>query len=253
MISEELYKLKTFFEKNPVVALCFSGGVDSAYVLYAALHYGAKVKAYYVKSAFQPQFELNDALSLAKQLKADVSVLETNILSVRKVKENPEDRCYHCKTAIMTLIKKQAAKDGFSALLDGTNASDEACERPGMRALTELSIHSPLRECGITKFKVRLLSKKAGLPTWNKPAYACLATRVPTGTVITAEALKRIERAEKALFNIGFTDFRVRMLGRTAKLQIPVSQMETALELRETIIESLKPDFDSILLDLAGH
>lgn len=245
--------LETFFQENPVVALGFSGGVDSSYLLYAGMHFGAKVKAYYVKAAFQPQFELEDALRMASILGADLTVIETDILSVPHVAENPSNRCYYCKTAIFSLIKETAAKDGYSILLDGTNASDDSGDRPGMRALEELSIRSPLKECGITKSEVRRLSKGAGLFTWDKPAYACLATRVPAGTAITAEMLSRIERAENALFAMGFTDFRVRLTGSAAKLQFPESQMPEVLKRREDIIEQLHADFDSILLDLAGR
>ena len=243
--------LPTFFQENPVVALGFSGGVDSSYLLYAGMHSGAKVKAYYVKAAFQPQFELEDALRMASILGADLTVIETDILSIPHVAENPSNRCYYCKTAIFSLIKETAAKDGYSILLDGTNASDDSGDRPGMRALEELSIRSPLKECGITKSDVRRLSKEAGLFTWDKPAYACLATRVPAGTAITAEMLSRIERAENALFAMGFTDFRVRLTDGAAKLQFPESQMPDVLKKREDIIEQLHADFDSILLDLA--
>ena len=245
--------LPTFFQENPVVALGFSGGVDSSYLLYAGMHFGAKVKAYYVKAAFQPQFELEDALRMASILGADLTVIETDILSVPHVAENPSNRCYYCKTAIFGLIKETAAKDGYSILLDGTNASDDSGDRPGMRALEELAIRSPLKECGITKSEVRRLSKEAGLFTWDKPAYACLATRVPAGIAITAEMLSRIERAENALFAMGFTDFRVRLTGGAAKLQFPESQMPEVLKRREDIIEKLHADFDSILLDLAGR
>jgi len=245
--------LPTFFQENPVVALGFSGGVDSSYLLYAGMHYGAKIKAYYVKAAFQPQFELEDALRMASNLGADMTVIETDILSVPHVAENPSNRCYYCKTAIFSLIKETAIKDGYSILLDGTNASDDSGDRPGMRALEELSIRSPLKDCGITKSDVRRLSKEAGLFTWDKPAYACLATRVPAGTTITADVLGRIERAENALFAMGFTDFRVRLTGSAAKLQFPESQIPDALKRREEIIVQLHADFDSILLDLAGR
>lgn len=245
--------LQTFFKENPVVALGFSGGVDSSYLLFAGMHYGAKIKAYYVKAAFQPQFELEDALRMASILGADMTVIETDILSVAHVAENPSNRCYYCKTAIFSLIKETAAKDGYKILLDGTNASDDSGDRPGMRALEELSIRSPLKDCGITKSDVRRLSKEAGLFTWDKPAYACLATRVPAGTTIKADVLGRIERAENALFAMGFSDFRVRLTGGAAKLQFPESQMTEALKRREEIITQLQADFDSILLDLAGR
>ena len=133
--------------------------------------------------------------------------------------------------------------------MDGTNASDDADDRPGMRALAELKVFSPLRICGIPKSEVRQLSRKAGLFTWDKPAYACLATRIPTGTPIRAEALRRVERAESAMREMGFTDFRVRMLGEAARLQVPKAQFLRAAEQADAIREALKADFSDIFLD----
>ena len=173
--------LADFFRENHKAALAFSGGVDSAYLLYAAKEAGADVRAYYVKSAFQPQFELEDAKRLAGQLAADLRILETDVLADETVAANPPDRCYHCKRLLFTTIAEAAKQDGYRVLLDGTNASDEESDRPGMRALKELSVRSPLRECGLTKEEIRRLSKAAGLFTWDKPAYACLATRIPPG------------------------------------------------------------------------
>ena len=180
--------LQQFFKENPRVAIAFSGGVDSSYLLYAALRYGARVRAYYVNSAFQPRFELEDARRLAGDLHADLR----DVLSSPTVTANPPDRCYHCKRVIFRTIAAAAVEDGFPVLLDGTNASDDAGDRPGMRALRELSVRSPLRECGLTKDEIRRLSREAGLFTWDKPAYACLATRIPTGQPITPRRRKRI-------------------------------------------------------------
>lgn len=204
--------LKDFFHQNPNVALAFSGGVDSAYLLYAALANGAQVRAYYVKSAFQPRFELEDARRLATELGADMEEIKEDVLADPAIAANPADRCYHCKKRIFAAIAKAATMDGFPVLLDGTNASDDAGDRPGMRALAELSVRSPLRECGLTKDEIRRRSKEAGLFTWDKPAYACLATRIPTGTEITRERLCRTEAAESYLAEIGLTDFRVRLI-----------------------------------------
>ena len=242
--------LEMFFQKYPKVALAFSGGVDSAYLLYAALQSGAQVRAYYVKSAFQPQFELDDARRLAEQCHADLCVLELDVLADSQVSANPANRCYYCKKRIFTAIQEAARRDGFSVLLDGTNASDDAGDRPGMRALTELDVRSPLRECGLTKEEIRRLSKEAGLFTWNKPAYACLATRIPSGTVITAGALWTTETAENFLFSLGFTDFRIRMTGKTAKIQLPENQLERAIAQRKEIVGELKKYYDAVVLDL---
>ncbi|MFR4278111.1 MAG: asparagine synthase-related protein [Oscillospiraceae bacterium] len=177
--------LQEFFAENPRAAIAFSGGVDSSYLLYAAVQCGADVHAYFAKTAFQPQFELDDAQRLAESVGAKLTVLELDALSSEDVARNPANRCYYCKQNIFGNLKRAAAEDGFTLILDGTNASDDAGDRPGMRALREMDVRSPLRECGLTKAEIRRLSHEAGLFTWDKPAYACLATRVPTGTRIT--------------------------------------------------------------------
>ena len=251
--------LEQFFKENPSVALGFSGGVDSSYVLYAAARYGAKVKAYYVKTLFQPEFELKDAYHLAEKIGAEITVIEMNVLDNPRVVANPPDRCYFCKTSIFGTLRDRASADGIPLVIDGTNASDDASDRPGMKALTELSVRSPLRECGITKDEIRRLSKEAGLPTWDKPAYACLATRIPPGRAITKELLERVEKAEEALFALGFTDFRVRVMaesspsGEIAKLQFPREQMNTLLDKRQDVVKKIKPYFPTVLLDLEGR
>ena len=242
--------LTEFFHENQKAAIAFSGGVDSAYLLYAALQSGADVRAYYVKSAFQPQFELDDARRLAETLSADMRVLDVDILADETVAANPPDRCYHCKRRIFSAIASAAAAAGYTLLLDGTNASDDAGDRPGMRALRELSVRSPLRECGLTKPEIRRLSREAGLFTWDKPAYACLATRVPAGERLTAEKLENTERAEDFLFSLGFTDFRVRLFNGAARLQLPAEQLPRLLERRAEILSELKKTYSAVVLDL---
>ena len=245
--------LKEFFEQVPRAAVAFSGGTDSALVLWAARQYGKEVGAYYVHTAFQPAFELADARRLASELDVPLTVVEVNVLGVPEAAANGLRRCYYCKRALFTALWQAARADGHTVLLDGTNASDDAGDRPGMQALRELEVRSPLRECGLTKDQVRQLSREAGLFTWDKPAYACLATRVPTGTAITREALERVERGEDALFRLGFTDFRVRLLGDAARIQVPAEQMERAAALHQEITQALGADFSAVLLDLAGR
>lgn len=242
--------LQEFFRENPKVALAFSGGVDSAYLLYAAKQCSAQVRAYYVRTAFQPLSEREDARRLAELLDADLRELTVDVLAEEIVRANPPDRCYHCKRVMLSEILREAERDGFPVLADGTNASDDADDRPGMRALRELSVRSPLRECGLTKPEVRRLSREAGLFTWDKPAYACLATRVPTGVELTADRLERTERAEAYLSSLGFRDFRVRLAGDAAKLQVKREQLGLALERREAILEELKKSYADVLLDL---
>mgnify|MGYP000240739851 CR=1 FL=1 len=214
------------------------------------MKYGADVKAYYVKALFQPQFEMDDAMRLAEQLKAPVRVLRADVLSDPVVVSNPSNRCYYCKKVIFNMIMKAAAEDGYTVLLDGTNASDDAGDRPGMKALQELQVKSPLRECGLVKSEIRRLSKEGGLFTWDKPAYACLATRIPTGEAITGEILARVEGAEDALFRLGYTDFRVRVFHGAARLQLPAGQLERAVRERAALRAALAPYFKPILLDL---
>ena len=245
--------LEQFFQENPRCALGFSGGVDSAYLLYAGVKAGADIRPYFIKTAFQPAFELADARKLAEGLGVEVTVLELDALADPRVAANPADRCYYCKQNLFRTLKDRAIADGYPVLLDGTNASDEAGDRPGMRALAELSVRSPLRECGLTKAEIRARSREAGLFTWDKPAYACLATRVPTGTAITRKALEKVERGENALFRLGFSDFRVRLMGDAARIQVPADQMERALALRGEINQALEADFSAVLLDLAGR
>ena len=166
-----------------------------------------------------------------------------------QVAANPANRCYHCKKAIMSTIRVVAARDGFDLIIDGTNASDDISDRPGFKALGEEGVLSPLRTCGITKAKVRELSKEAGLFTWNKPAYACLATRIPTGELITAEKLHAVEQSEDVLFGMGFTDFRVRTKDGAAKLQFIAEQHNEAARRMDAIRAALAPYYTEVSLD----
>ncbi|MBP5264012.1 MAG: ATP-dependent sacrificial sulfur transferase LarE [Lachnospiraceae bacterium] len=243
-------ELQEFFQENPKVAVAFSGGVDSSYLLYAAKQYAKEVRAYYVSAEFQPKFEYEDAMRLAKEIGAQVSVIRLSALAVPGVAENPANRCYYCKQGIFGAIWRAAKEDGFSVLLDGTNASDDAGDRPGMKALAELSVRSPLRECGLTKAQIRELSKEAGLFTWDKPAYACLATRIPTGEVITKEKLARTEAAEGFLFSLGFKDFRVRSKEGHARIQLPEAQWGLLMQHRAEILQELSKYYETVSLDL---
>lgn len=242
--------LQNFFYTHNRLALAFSGGTDSSYLMYAAKACGVALHAYCVKSQFQPAFEHCDAMRLAQSLDVPITVLALDVLQNAQVTANPADRCYHCKQAVFSQILTAAKADGYTALIDGTNASDDAGDRPGMRALAELRVLSPLRLCGVTKAQVRAYSKQAGLFTWNKPAYACLATRIPTDTPIDAEKLAKVERAENVLFGLGFTDFRVRLRGGGAKIQLPLGQFAALCEQRAAVVDALRPDFADILLDL---
>ena len=243
--------LKEFFTRHPRAALAFSGGADSSYLLWAGLQWAEKLGVYYVKSPFQPEFEYRDALRLAEELGAPVTVIPADPLCDPRVAENPANRCYYCKKIILSGIKDAAKRDGFDLVIDGTNASDDIADRPGYKALEEAGVLSPLRLCGVTKQKLRQLSEEVGLFTWSKPAYACLATRVPTGETITAEKLDKIERSEDALFRMGFADFRVRTKDGAAKLQFIAEQHGEAARRLDEIRAALSPYFSEITLDPA--
>lgn len=245
--------LRIYFEKHPKTALAFSGGVDSSYLLYAAKMCGVDITAYYVNSQFQPAFELKDAQRLAQELQVELRVLDLNVLTNQTVIKNPSDRCYHCKRGIFDAIRKAVEKDGYQILMDGSNASDDATDRPGMKALAEMEVHSPLRLSGMTKKMIRESSRQAGLFTWDKPAYACLATRVPTATLLTEEVLQKVEKAENCLFDMGFRDFRVRVPGTMAKIQLPEEQFIAAVKVHTEIVEKLSFWFDDIVLDLKSR
>lgn len=243
-------KLEEFFGEVKEAAAAFSGGVDSAFLLWAAKTCGCRVRAYYARTVFQPAFELEDARRLCRELDVPLSIVDVDILAVPEVLANGPERCYYCKQALFSALWDAARQDGFDTMLDGTNASDDAGDRPGMRALRELEVRSPLRECGITKSQVRAMSKEAGLFTWNKPAYACLATRIPTGTAIEAPVLQEVEQAEAALTELGFSDFRVRVLKTAARIQITEDQMPLVMEKRAEITDRLRAWFPAVLLDL---
>lgn len=241
--------IQHFFEVNPSVAVAFSGGVDSALLVYLAKQYASRVKAYYVKTQFQPEFEYVDAKKICENLKVELQEIKYDIFSCDEIVQNIPDRCYFCKRAIMKLIREAAENDGFNVVVDGTNVGDRDDDRPGMRALFEQGILSPLKECGLNKASIRAMAKEAKLPVWNKPAYACLATRICTGERITIEALEKVEKAENYLFAKGFSDFRVRVSNDGALLQFLDKQLQLALKQFGELSGELQKLFSSVEID----
>ena len=242
--------LEEFFQSNPSGALALSGGVDSSYLAWAAGKYGQSWRAYYVSSAFQPAFELADAKKVSAYAGIPLTVIEADILAHGEIAANPQNRCYFCKKVVFGTILERAAADGYKLVIDGTNASDDVNDRPGMKALQELLVRSPLRECGLTKADVRERSREAGLCTWNKPSYACLATRIPAGKKIEPEVLQRVERGENLVAALGFQNFRIRVWGEIALLQFQEDQMSYAFERRENLQRLLSPLFSIVTIDL---
>lgn len=238
--------LREFFSEHRRAALAFSGGADSACLLYAAAASGADVKAYCFKSAFQLRLDTEDAIRLGREISADVTVVEADILSRPEITDNGRERCYHCKKFMLGRIAAKAASDGFTTLLDGTNAGDREEERPGMRALRELSVLSPLRLCGLGKGDIRRILKEAEISAWDKPAASCLASRTAIGEKITKEKLLRDERAEYFLRSLGFRGFRLRTNNGAARLELPRGQSALLLEKRGAVMRELKLYYDSV-------
>lgn len=243
-------EIRDFFKQHNKTAIAFSGGVDSAVLLALAKQYAKSVTAYYAASQFQPRFELEDAIQVAKALDVELKIIPLDILSDSTVTANPENRCYYCKKRIFTAICNEAKRDGYDVVLDGTNASDDAKDRPGMKALEELEIFSPLRLCGYTKADIRNIAKAHGLSVSSKPSYACLATRIPTGTAINSEILSLTEKAENALRKEGFENFRIRYINASAKIELGKEDFDLLFEKREKIYSLLSEYYDNIYLDL---
>ena len=253
-LENKMIKIKEFFLHYDKAAIAFSGGVDSAVLLFLAAKYAKTVKAYYVKSEFQPRFELDDAKQVCRDLNVSLEIIETDVLSEESISSNPHNRCFYCKKKLFNTIIKKAAENGFETVLDGTNASDDISDRPGFKALAELNVLSPLRLCGFTKSDIRKIAEEYHLSVYNKPSYACLATRIPFGTVITQDILDKTECAENALMRMGFSDFRVRYYsGDICKLEITEKDFAKLPEMRNTILSALGKYYNSVLLDLKAR
>lgn len=236
--------LEKFFEENKKVAIALSGGIDSIYLMHMAKKCGAEVRAYFVKSEFQPDFELSDASLAAEKAGVPLRIIVISAIERDEIAKNGKDRCYFCKSHMMDAIKSAAKEDGVGLLCDGTNASDDIEDRAGWRAICELSVRSPLRECGITKSEIRRRAREDGLSVWDKCSYACLATRIKCGERITEDKLSKVSKAEEFLIKLGFSDFRVRLSGNTARLELRRADKERFLRERENILNELGKYFD---------
>lgn len=237
--------LQEFFKLHPRVALAFSGGCDSAYLLYSAVQCGAYVDAYYAKLAFQPNSEYINAVAFANDLGVQLTAVDVDVMS-NDIIANGVERCYLCKTKIFQAIAARAKERNCDCIIDGTNASDNVSDRPGFRALRELGVLSPLRECGLTKAQIRTLSQSAGLPTSHKPSNSCLATRIATNEIITIEKLSRIEQAESILSEMGYIGHRVRLHEGVAILEIAAEQSHKFINQFELIRKCLAELFEKV-------
>ncbi len=241
------------------VAVAYSGGTDSSYLLAICLDVLGpdRVLALTADSPLTSRAELADARALAEQLGARHRVLPSRDLDNPAIVANPPDRCYHCKFSRFTSLLQVARAEGLAYLVHGENADDGADYRPGSRAAEELGVRAPLREAGLAKADVRVLSKKRGLPTWDKPTNACLASRFPYGTPLSAEGLARVEAAEEALRrNWGLRQLRVRDHFPVARLEVPPEEIVRLVqpETRAIVVEQLHAlGYRYVTLDLAGY
>jgi len=238
-------------------ALAFSGGVDSSYLLSEAIRVlgPENVLAVTASSVLHPETETEGAALIAGQLGAEQLVLPLDLLKVAEVANNDADRCYYCKKEIFIALIEEVGRHNFSQVVEGTNADDVSGHRPGLLALKELGVRSPLQEAGLGKAEIRQLAKEAGLPIWNKPAAPCLATRFPVGTKITVQALKSVAAAEAMLRDLQVEgDLRVRIHGDLLRIESEPASLEKLLELRGIITSRLKNlDFKYVTLDLEGY
>ncbi len=239
------------------IAVAFSGGVDSTLLLYAAREaLKDRVVAISAVSASFPERELEEARDLCRKWGIRHRSCRIREMEIPGFAQNPPNRCYLCKKAIFQEIQRLALEEGFSELAEGSNLDDEGDYRPGMQAIRELGVHSPLRRAGLTKEEIRLLSKKAGLPTWRKPSLACLATRFVYGEPITEEKLHRVEQAEQYLWDLGFDQVRVRIHGNLARIELLSREMGRLLEenLRKQVDAYFRQiGFAYVALDLQGY
>ena len=251
---EKEKKLAVLLEKCMPLAIAFSGGVDSTYLLHEAVKTGKeKVTALIMQTPSVPERELDEAVTFCKSWGISFFVLPADPFSAAGFRENGRDRCYICKHFLFSALLEKAKEEGIPFVADGTNADDTKEFRPGLRALKELDIRSPLAEAGLTKKEIRELSEKEELPTWNKPSFSCLATRFPYGEELTVEKLRRTEAAENLLAELGFTQRRVRVHGNLARIEVLPAEISLLLERRDMISSRLEElGFLYTTVDLKG-
>lgn len=257
MLKDKQAKLNSLLQELGSVVVAYSGGVDSTFlasIAHDAL--GEKALAVTASSPIYPAAEIAQAESLARQLGLRHILIETSELEDPSFVANDTLRCYYCKRGLFQLLRRIADEEGLEVVLDGTNYDDISDYRPGRMAAEELGVRSPLLEAGLTKADIRRLSRSRGLPNWDKPSTPCLATRLPYGTAITVELLRRVSAAEEYLAQLGLRQFRVRHHGDIARIEVSAEDMAlfTDGKIRLQVVEALRAlGYSYVALDLAGY
>lgn len=256
-LDQKYENLKGILHNLGSAVVAYSGGVDSTFLLkvaYAEL--GDKVLGVTARSSTYPEREFKESIKYATIIGARHKVIISEELEIEGFSKNPVDRCYYCKNELFTKIKHIAEEEGLKYVLDGSNFDDTNDYRPGMIAARENGVCSPLKEAGLTKADIRELSKRAGLPTWDKPSFACLSSRFPYGNEITEEKLSMVDRAEQFLLDKGFRQVRVRHHGDIARIEIPAedrSKLYSEELMDEIAAEFTKIGFAYVTMDLKGY
>lgn len=259
MNTEEKYKkLKANLKEMGNLVVGFSGGVDSTFLLRVAVDVLGKenVLAVTSRSETHPGASLDEAMDLSDQIGVNHKIIYTEELKDKNFAKNDEKRCYYCKRILFDNIIKYASEQGFDHVADGSNFDDSQSDyRPGRKAIAELGVHSPLEEVEMTKDEIRHLSKKLGLPTWDKPSFACLATRFPYGEKITGEKLKMVGKGEDFLKKFNFNQLRLRQHDKmTGRIEVNPADMKIVIENRQEIVNKLKEiGYNYVTLDIEGY
>ena len=255
VLHEKKQRLEDYLQSLGSVAVAFSSGVDSTFLLKVAHEVlGDRAIAVTIRAPMVPDRELSEAEDFCRTLGVEQVVADVPVLELDAFVKNPPDRCYHCKKALFTKILAIAQEQDVAYVAEGSNVDDNGDYRPGMRAVAELEVKSPLREAGLTKADIRALSKELDLPTWDKPSFACLASRFVYGETITAEKLSMVDKAEQRLLDLGFRQVRVRIHGDLARIEVDPTELAKILPVTRELNAYLRElGFLYVTLDLGGY